>query len=219
MELLVTAILKAGWLLAPTALASLVSLAVVMERLYTLRQGRIVPGPLVEDIKRELNRARYAEALDLCQKSWQPISRVLEAGILKHRHSRAEIKEAMEDAGRQEVELLERHLDLLAFIASVTPLLGLLGTVMGLIRIFGVLHDVKNVGDPSVLAGGIAEALINTAAGLAVAIPAMLFHHHFLKRSQRFQLRMEKVSVEVLEILSRTNRPQATAERTLTGEI
>jgi biopolymer transport protein ExbB len=199
---------KGGWILAPTALCSLISLAAVLERFFRLRESRIVPRPLVDSIKRELSRGRIADALDLCQKSWQPVSRILEAGILKHRQSRAEIKEAMEDAGRQEVEVLERNLDLLAFIANLTPLLGLLGTVIGLIRIFGVLHDIKNVGDPSLLAGGVAEALINTAAGLAVAIPAMLFHHLFSKRAQRLILRMEKASSEVLEILEKLHTPQ-----------
>jgi biopolymer transport protein ExbB len=201
MEALWNALVHGGWVLGLIGVCSLVSIAVVLERLYALRQARIVPWRLVEEVKRELIRSRIADALELCQKSWHPVSRILEAGLLKHREERPAIKEAMEDAGRQEVALLERNLDLLAFIANFTPLLGLLGTVLGLIRIFGVLHGVRNVGDPSLLAGGIAEALINTAAGLAVAIPAMLFHHHFQKRAQRFMLRMEKVALEVIEIL------------------
>jgi biopolymer transport protein ExbB len=210
MEGLWNALVKGGWILVPIGICSLVSIAVVLERLYTLRRARIVPWRTVEEVKRELIRSRIGDALELCQKSWHPVSRILEAGILKHREPRAAIKEAMEDAGRQEVEILERHLDLLAFIANFTPLLGLLGTVLGLIRIFGVLHDVKNVGDPSVMAGGVAEALVNTAAGLAVAIPALFFHHHFQKRAQRFTLRMEKVALEVLEILVQIQqRPEA----------
>ena len=89
-------------------------------------------------------------------------------------------------------------------MANLAPMLGLLGTVAGLIDIFGVLGEGNNVGDPSVLASGVSEALVNTAAGLAVAVPAMLFHHIFSKRAQRFILRMERASLEVLEVLGRT---------------
>src|SRR5262245_42640646 len=89
---------KAGWLMWPIGLCSLVSLAAVLERLVSLRERRIVPRELVDDVKRELSRGRIAEALELCQRSWQPVSRVLEAGILKHRRSREEIRETMEDA-------------------------------------------------------------------------------------------------------------------------
>jgi biopolymer transport protein ExbB len=204
MDSVLSFLMKGGWLMVPIGLCSLVSLAVVLERFYSLRQGRIVPRGMIEEVKRQLSRGHVAEALELCQRSWQPISRILEAGILKHRRPRAEIKETIEDAGRVEVELLERNLDLLTIIANVAPLLGLLGTVNGLIEVFDVINDVKNVGDPSILAGGISVALITTAAGLGVAIPTMLFHHHFYKRAQRTLLLMEKTALEVLEILVRT---------------
>ena len=203
MEGLLSALSQGGWTLALIGLCSLVSLAVALERMFSLRESRVVPKPLVDEVKRELSRGRATEALELCQKSWHPVSRVLEAGILRFRRPRNEIKEAIENAGRQEVEMLEKNLDLLAFLANIAPLLGLLGTVLGLIRIFGVLEGIKNIGEPGVLAGGVAEALINTAAGLAVAIPAMLFHHQLARRAQRFMLRMEKVAAEVLEILTR----------------
>jgi biopolymer transport protein ExbB len=204
MDNVVSFLVKGGWLMIPIGLCSLVSMAVVLERSYSLRRRRIVPAGLVAEVKRELSRGQVTTALALCQSSWQPISRILEAGILKHRRPRAEIKETIEDAGRVEVELLERNLDLLTIIANVAPLLGLLGTVAGMIQVFDVIHDVKNVGDPSLLAGGIAEALITTAAGLSVAIPTMLFHHHFAKRAQRTLLEMEKTALDVLEILVRT---------------
>ncbi len=189
-----------GWLMLPIGLCSIVAVGITLERFYSLRIGRIVPEKWVTRIKQELSRGRISEALDLCQQRWEPICRVLEAGILRLRRDRVEIKEAIEATGRQEVELLERHLDFLATIANVAPLLGLLGTVAGMIEVFDVI-STHGAGDPKILAGGISKALITTAAGLSVAIPTLFLHSHLLKRSHRLLLMMEKTALEVLELL------------------
>ncbi|MFC1850815.1 MotA/TolQ/ExbB proton channel family protein [candidate division CSSED10-310 bacterium] len=196
-------LIDGGILMIPIGLCSILSLAITFDRFWNLRETKVFPPNFLNEVKSLLNQKKISEALELCQKTWQPVSRILEAGILKYQRTREEIKEAIENAGKQEVVFLERYLGVLATIASISPLLGLLGTVTGMIEVFQVI-SVQGVGDPNVLAGGISEALITTAAGLLVAIPTLVFHNYFQKQSNRFLLAMEKSSLDVVEILSET---------------
>jgi len=194
-------VFKGGILMIPIGCCSILSLAIIIDRFLHLRESKVLPPSFILEIKTLLNQKKISEALELCQKNWQPVSRILEAGILKHRKSREEIKEAIENVGKQEVGFLERYLDALATIASISPLLGLLGTVTGMIEVFQVI-SLQGVGDPNALAGGISEALITTAAGLLVGIPTLVFHNYFHKLANTYLLAMEKTSLDVVEIMT-----------------
>lgn len=195
---------KGGPLMYLIILCSIVALAVVIERLYHLNRAKIDIDKFMESISNILKRNRIMEAIDLCEKSPGPIAHIIKAGILKHDRSRQEIKEAIEDAGIYEVPRLERNLGALATIAHISPLLGLLGTVTGMVRAFQIiqekatsLHPVS----PGNLAGGIWEALITTAAGLIVAIPTFVAYNYLVSRVKNFIVEMERTSTELINIL------------------
>lgn len=189
-----------GWLMVPILACSIIATAVVLERAWTLRRSRIMPANLVARIwewhrENALSDARIEEI-----RTGSPLGRMLAAGLINRNHSRAIMKEAIEDTGRQVVAELERFLNTLATIASVAPLLGLLGTVLGMIDVFSVMMDA-GVGNAPVLAGGISKALITTAAGLSVAIPALMFHRYFDNRVARLALEMEEQSLRLVDVM------------------
>lgn len=189
-----------GWLMVPILACSIIATAVVIERGWTLRRSRIMPANLVTRIwewhrRGELTDARIEEI-----RTGSPLGRLLAAGLINRNHSREIMKEAIEDTGRQVVAELERFLNSLGTIASVAPLLGLLGTVLGMIDVFGVIMDA-GVGNAAMLAGGISKALITTAAGLSVAIPALLFHRFFDNKVARLALDMEEQSLRLVEVM------------------
>ncbi len=189
-----------GWLMWPILACSVLATAIVCERFWSLRSKRIIPPHLVTEVWR-LYRQGELDAARLRQlQSSSPLGAILAAGLANHRYGREVMKEAIEDVGRQMAHELERFLDLLGTIASVSPLLGLLGTVMGMIKVFSAI-TAAGVGDPKVLAGGISEALITTAAGLSVAIPALIFHRHFQAKVIDLVLRMENESLRFIEIM------------------
>jgi len=158
----------------------------------------------MEEIAETLRRNKITEAIDRCNVMPGPIAQILKAGILKHDRSRAEIKAAIEDAGLHEVPRLEKNLGALATIAHITPLLGLLGTVTGMIRAFQIIEQ-KAVAlmpvNPGDLAGGIWEALITTVAGLAVAIPTYVAYNFLVSKADGFVLEMEKSATDLINIL------------------
>ena len=149
---------------------------------------------------------KIAEAIKICEKTPGPIAHIVRAGILKHDRSRQEIRESIEDAGHQEVPRLEKHLSLLATIAHITPLLGLLGTVTGMVRAFQTIQEKSSSFSPvspGDLAGGIWEALLTTVAGLIVAIPTVVAYNYLVNRVDEYVLEMERSATEVTNILSR----------------
>lgn len=189
-----------GWLMLPIVACSVIATAIVMERLWSLRRGRIMPDRLVARIwqwhrQKQLTAERIAELRD-----GSPLGRILTAGLINREHSREVMKEAIHDTGRQVVADMERYLNTLGTIASVTPLLGLLGTVIGMIDVFGVIMDA-GVGNPGVLAGGISKALITTATGLSVAIPTLMFHRHFNSKVDRLTIGMEEQALKLVEVI------------------
>ena len=198
-------IVKGGYLMFPIIMCSVIALAVVIERFINLRESKVIPKDFFVRIKGLLVEGHINEVLAICSKSNKPIAKIIEAGIMKYYFGRDEIKEAIEDAGRHEIAYLEKYLNILNTIAGVTPLLGLLGTVWGMIKVFNVI-STGGMGQADKLAGGIAEALITTAAGLAVAIPTLVFHNIFSERADRLILKMEKSSMELTEILSQGQR-------------
>ena len=191
-----------GLLMIPIVFCSVVALGIVIERLFNLRASRIIRTDVMEEVESMLRERRIPDASMILRRASSVLSRILLVAILNHEKDRAEIKELIEDAGRQEIPVLERYLNLLGTLAGITPLLGLLGTVTGMIRVFEVI-SAAGVGHPTALAGGISEALITTAAGLTVAIPALVFHSYFVNKADSMVLEMEKHSLRLLEILKR----------------
>lgn len=204
---MISFLIKGGYVMIPIVLCSVVALAIIIERFINLRENKVIPKDFFNRIKGLLVEGHINEVLSICSKSNKPIAKIIEAGIMKYYFGRDEIKEAIEDAGRHEIAYLERYLNTLSTIAGVTPLLGLLGTVWGMIKVFNVISMV-GVGHPDELAGGIAEALITTAAGLSVAIPTLVFYNIFAERADRLVLKMEKSSMELTEILSQGQRDE-----------
>lgn len=197
-------IVKGGPLMFLIIMCSVIAFAVVLEKLWHLRRAEINTEDFMEDIAETLKRNKIVEAIDKCNAMPGPIAQILKAGILKHDRPRTEIKEAIEDAGLHEVPRLEKNLSALATIAHITPLLGLLGTVTGMVRSFQVIEQKATAlmsVNPGDLAGGIWEALITTVAGLAVAIPTYVAYNFLVSKVDGFVLEMEKSATDVINIL------------------
>lgn len=196
---------KGGPLMYLIILCSIVAFAVLIERLYHLYRARIDTRKFMGEISTTLKRNKIMQAIEMCDQTPGPIAHILKAGILKHDRSRHEIREAVEDAGLHEVPRLERNLGVLATIAHISPLLGLLGTVCGMVRAFQVIQEKAvslNPVSPGDLAGGIWEALITTVAGLVVAIPTFVAYNYLVSRVDGFVLDMERSSTDLINILS-----------------
>lgn len=189
-----------GWLMVPILLCSVVAAAIAVERLWTLQRSRITPKNLLAQVWTALkNNEMDAQRLRELRAS-SPLGQVLAAGIGNAKRGREVMKEAMEEVASQVSHDLERYLTSLGVIASISPLLGLLGTVVGMIKVFTALM-LEGAGNANVLAGGISQALITTAAGLSVAIPAIMFHRFFLRRVDELMVIMEQEGVKLVEIM------------------
>jgi biopolymer transport protein ExbB len=204
-------IVKAGGIvMVPIILCSVLAVAITLERLWTLREQRVVPAELTDKVWKAVeNRALSDRQITVLQQH-SPLGRVLAAGLAnRHRHREVMIS-AIEDAGRHVVHDLERFLNVLGTIAAISPLLGLLGTVTGMIRTFKAI-TLAGVGNPSAMAGGIAEALITTAAGLLVAIPALVAYRYLRGRVDSLVIQMEKESIRLVQAIDRAgdSMPQA----------
>ena len=189
-----------GFLMLPILICSVVSMAIVVERFWSLRRSRIVPDNLVAQIwqwaKAGVLDTKRVEALGASS----PLGRVLAAGLNNRHHDREVMKESITDVGRHVCHELGLYLNSLGTIAAITPLLGLLGTVIGMIKVFTAI-TTEGVGDPSILAGGISEALISTAAGLTVAIPTLMFYRYFRGRVESLVISLEQESLKMIEVL------------------
>ncbi len=196
---------KGGAIMYPILLCSIIGFGIIMERLYYFRSVKIDVIAFMNNIEGALKRNKVAEAVKICEDTKGPVAVIVKAGLLKHDRPRQEIREAIEDAGHQEVSRLERHIKILAVIAHISPLLGLLGTVAGMMKVFQAIQvktaalNLISAGD---MAGGIWQALLTTAAGLIVAIPAIAAYHYLAERVHDFALEMERSAVELINILS-----------------
>lgn len=194
-------VVAGGWVMLPILLCSTIALGIILERAWTLRKKSVMPPEVVEQVwrwarQRELD-SRHIDAL----RAGSPLGRVLAAALASRNRPREIMKEHVEDTGRHVVHDLERFLNSLGTIAGVTPLLGLLGTVLGMIQVFSTILT-EGVGDATRLAGGISEALVTTAAGLTVAIPAYMFYRYFRGRVAELVVRMEEQAIALIEALS-----------------
>lgn len=186
--------------MVPILLCSVVALAIVVERFWTLRTQRIVPANLVVQVwqwarAEELDDDRIHQV-----RLSSPLGRVLAAGLANRKAARETMKAAIEEVGRHVVHDLEKNLNALGTVAAIAPLMGLLGTVIGMIKVFTVI-TVQGVGNPEVLADGISQALITTATGLSVAIPTLLFHRHLHRRVDDLVVTMEQEALKMVEVL------------------
>jgi biopolymer transport protein ExbB len=195
-------IIKAGgWLMWPIILCSIASIAIIGERLWALQSKKINPKHLVAQIwnwhkKNELT----ADALRQLRES-SPLGRVLAAGLINRGHTRTIMKEAIEEAGRHEVHEMERFLNTLGTVAAISPLLGLLGSVVGLMEVFSTMTS-QGVGNPQALGAGISKIMIATAAGLSVAIPALIFYRYFQRRVDELAVAMEQEAIKMVEVMA-----------------
>jgi biopolymer transport protein ExbB len=189
-----------GPLMWPLLACSLLATTIVIDRLWVLRRRQIVPRHLLEQVWDWHRQDRLdAEHIEQVRGS-SPLGHVLAAALVNRQHSREIMKDCIDEAGRQVVVGLERHLNTLGTIASITPLLGLLGTVIGMIKVFTAIVG-SGIGDPTVLAGGISEALITTATGLSIAIPAYIFHRYFEGLVDQLAVDMEAQALKMVEIM------------------
>lgn len=193
-------VIAGGWLMLPIILCSVVAMAIIIERLWSLRRSRVVPDNLVAKVWRLHCDGEITQEHVTAIRDGSPLGCILSAGIINRSHTREIMKEAIEEVGHQVVHDLERYLNTLGTIASISPLLGLLGTVIGMIKVFSAITLV-GVGNPTVLAGGISEALITTAAGLSVAIPSLMFHRYFTGKVERLVVLMEEEALKMVEVM------------------
>jgi len=199
----ITYIFSAGGVLAYLlALLLLVGIAIIVIKAFQLRRARVINRKAVDRIEGMLIDRRIPEATAQCKQSPSPMSRVMMAGIVNYEKSEAELKQILEESGRQEVPKLRFLLPALGTIASVAPLLGLLGTVLGMIEVFATLAE-ETVVNPTMLAGGISQALVTTAFGMVIAMPTLAAYNYFIAKLQNLTIEMEKTSLNLIAIMKR----------------
>ena len=196
-----------GWVMLPILVLAVLALAIILERFWTLRRREVLPPGLGEEV-REWARGRATldpKHIDVLRRN-SPLGELLAAGLDVRHRPRELIKERIEDVGRHVAHRLERFLNTLGTIAAVGPLLGLLGTVFGMIEMFlGIM--TTGVGDANQLAGGIGQALVSTAAGLCLASPALMFHRYLRGRVTGYVVDMEKQATQLLDALDEGASP------------
>jgi len=199
-------IIAGGWMMLPIILCSIVVVAITVERYWTLNPSKIAPRQLLAQVWSWIknNQIDAARLRELKQSSL--LGQVLAAGLSNSKHGREVMKDSIQEAASQVIHQMERYVGLLGTIAAVAPLLGLLGTVFGMMKIFSAIMIEGGGGNTSALAGGISEALITTAAGLSVAIPAMIFHRFFLRRIDSIVVTMEEESIKLVDALHSDRR-------------
>ncbi len=189
----------AGWPIWPLLLASVVAVALIIERLVALRRSRVLPAGLLQRAIAEYQQRGVSEALVADLEKQSPLGRVLAAGLRSAKNSREVMKESIEETGRGVAHDLNRYLTTLGTIASISPLMGLFGTIVGMIEIFG--SQSPSGANPQQLAHGISIALYNTGFGLVIAIPAMIFWRHFRALVDSFVIEMEMQAVHLVEVV------------------
>ncbi len=197
-----------GPLMWPLIACSVIALAIFVERLWTLQAKRVIPPDRVQRVRLLVEAGQVNDKVIAALERDSPLGRVLAAGLANRHRSRAIMMERLQDTGRHVVHELERFLNALATIASISPLLGLLGTVTGIIKAFDAINS-GGMGDPRMLSGGISEALLTTAAGLLVAIPALIAYRYLRGRVDRIVIDMEKSAIELVDIVEAAAGPRA----------
>jgi biopolymer transport protein ExbB len=190
-----------GWFMVPILLCSVAAMAIVIERFWSLRRGRIIPEHLVAQVWQWAKAGVLDDKRIQALRNSSPLGKILAAGLVNRTHDRTVMKESIEEVGRHVVHDLGRFLNSLGTIASISPLLGLLGTVSGMINMFSGL-STQGADESKAIASGISEALITTAAGLTVAIPALMFYRYFRGRVEEYVVAMEQEALKMVDVLA-----------------
>ena len=193
-----------GWMMGPIILFSVVAAAIILERLWTLQDRRVIPSDLTRRVWQLVEAGQVNDQVIEALRQNSALGKVLAAGLANRHRSREAMMERLEDAGRHVVHELERFLNTLGTIAGVSPLLGLLGTVGGIIKSFNAITS-GGMGDPRLLSGGIAQALVTTAAGLMVAIPSLIAYRYLRGRVDRIVIEIEKDAIQLADALESAN--------------
>ncbi len=188
---------KGGFVMYPLLLSSIVGLAIVIEKALSLRHKKVIIPEIVSVLDNIKGSGDIGLAMSICEKHKGPFANIIRIGLENRFLSREEIKETLNDSGRQEVHRLERGLVILETVANIAPLMGLLGTVTGILRVFNVISTL-GMGHASAMAGGISEALITTIAGLFIGIPAVVGYNYFTSKAEDLILEIEKYSTLLL---------------------
>ncbi|OGW77753.1 MAG: hypothetical protein A3I73_04820 [Omnitrophica bacterium RIFCSPLOWO2_02_FULL_45_16] len=196
---------KGGPVMYLIIILSIIALGVVIERIYNFNRARIDSQKFMDQIINSLKRNKIIEAIEMCGQAPGPIAHIIKAGILKHDRSKLEIKEAVDEAAQLEIPRLEKHLPILATIAHIAPLLGLLGTVNGMIKAFQIIQQkafTMTPVNPGDLSGGIWESLLATLAGLSVAIPTYVAYNYLINQVDTLVFDMERSATDLVNLLS-----------------
>jgi biopolymer transport protein ExbB len=196
--------------MAPIALGSILMLSICIERLYTLNTAKIAPPHLLATVWNQLKKGEFDETRLKTLRQSSPLGRILAAGLANAFLGREVMKESIQEAATHVVHELERYLNTLGTVAAVTPLLGLLGTVFGMIEVFAEIM-VQGTGNASALAGGISQALITTAAGLTIAIPALVMHRYFVGKLDSIVVELEQETIKLVDALHNEQNTEAAA--------
>ncbi len=195
-------ILDGGVVMYPLILCSVIALAIIFERAWGLRKKKVISKTFVIKVEDLIRKEMISEAITFCKMNKSSIANILLSGIKSYGRDRHIVKEVIEDAGKKEVSVLERYLNMLGVVAAISPLLGLLGTVTGMIKTFSEIN-LQGVGDPQSMAGGISEALFTTATGLAIGIPALAMYKYFQGKADALVLEMERSSFKMISLLEK----------------
>lgn len=196
----ISIIKKGGAIMYPLIFCSWLALGIAFERSYHLRRKKIINPDFLKNIRKHWQKQEAKKAIELCRLYDTCLSRILKAGLFRFNYGIIEIERAIEGMGQHEASLLNSNLRILGVIANLAPMLGLLGTVLGMIKAFAVISQ-SGTGNPGLVANGISEALITTAAGLAIGIPALASYHYFRGKIDRFVFEMEEISLQLIEEL------------------
>jgi biopolymer transport protein ExbB len=215
MPAVVSKVAEGGWLMIPLAICSLIVLTLSLERMVALRRGRVIPRPFVRRFTEcvEDGQLSHEEATEICEDFDCPVSEVFRAALRRWGRPMFEIEQAVMDAGDRVSDGLRRYLRVFHAISNVAPLMGLLGTVIGMIEAFEVISSQESLGRPEMLASGISKALMTTAAGLCVAIPAYLAYMYFSGKSDRYMNEIDRLCQRVVDCISAEGLEDAGAQR------
>jgi len=192
---------RGGPLMIALLICSVLSLAIIIERLFSLRQSRIMRVDILMEIEIAIKKRDLPAALEWTEKEASPMTKIAKVAVINSDKPKEDLKTSIEEAGRMEIPKLEKFMTILQTITVISPLLGLLGTVTGMIKVFQTIVS-EGTGNAGILAGGISEALLTTAAGLSIAIPTLIFYNYFNKKIEHMIVEMEHLSVTLYELLT-----------------
>jgi biopolymer transport protein ExbB len=195
-----------GPVMIPLGFCSVLALAIIGERFWNLREEKVLPPTEVAHIHQLIDRGEFVRAEEYAASRPGPLNNILLPALQSRNESREYVRDVVRDAGRQEVPDLERYLGILGTVASISPLLGLLGTVLGMIQVFSII-SLQGVGQATALSGGISEAMITTATGLAIAIPALAGYNYYVGKAESMVLEMERLVLAMVKLIAERRIP------------